>query len=47
MKAHSVQQTKHQLRHKITQQGIFENTRNCIGPLNDENKLQVDERTKN
>ena len=47
METHIVPQTKHQLRHNINKHVNFENTRNCMGPLNDENKLQVDEMNKN
>ena len=36
-----VQQTKHQLRHNISRLVIFLNARNYLGPLDDENKLQV------
>ena len=42
MKTHIVQQTKYQLRKIISRHLGNENTRNGMGPLNDENKLQVD-----
>ena len=47
MKTHIVLQTKHQLPHSISKHVIFlKKTRNCMGPLNHENKLQVDETNK-
>ena len=44
MKKHFVQQTKHQLRNKISRHVNVRVKLNWMGPLNDENKLQVDER---
>ena len=39
MKTLIVQQTKHQLRHKICRGVNFFNSRSWMGPINDENKL--------
>ena len=47
MKTQIFLQSKHQLRHNITRGGNFWYSRNCVGPLNDENKLQVVEKNKN
>ena len=46
MKTHFVQQTKRPWRHNIGGYAIVWNTRNCMRYLNDENKLQVDEKNK-
>ena len=40
-------QTKRQLQQDITGLLNFMNTKNRIGPVNDENKLQVDEKENN
>ena len=45
MKTHIVQQTNYQLRHDINGQIVLE--LQGIEPLNDENKVQVDERNNN
>ena len=45
MKTQIVQQTKHQLQLDINGKMVFELKR--MEPLNDENKLQVDEKKKN
>ena len=45
MRSHIVQQTKYQLRHDINGQILFE--LQGMEPLNDENKVQVDETNKN
>ena len=37
-------QTKHQLQHNISWYVNFWNSRNWVGPLNDENELEVDEK---
>ena len=42
MKTHIVQQTKYQLGRNIIKHVKFLNAKNGMGPLNDENKLQVD-----
>ena len=43
MKIHMVLQTEQQLRHNIRKQVYFlKKTMNCMGPLNDVNKLQAD-----
>ena len=47
MKSPIVQQTKHMLRHDINEKNTFWITRNCMEPLNDEIKLQADEKNKN
>ena len=39
MKTHNVHQTKNQLRHNISRQVVFRNSRNWSGLLNDEIKL--------
>ena len=44
MNTHIDQQTIHQLRHKLSKNVNFLKTRN--GPLNHENKLQIDEKNK-
>ena len=46
MKTQIVQKTKYQLGHDISKHVNFKSTRNCTGPLNDENKLQNDEHNK-
>ena len=46
MKPHIVQQTKHLLFQNIRKPVILKNTWNCMGPLKDENKLQIDETVK-
>ena len=46
MKALFVHQTKHQLRHNISRHVNFLNSSSWMGPLNDDNKLQVDEENK-
>ena len=45
IKAHIVQQTNHQLRDNINKQLRFSITGIWMGPLNDENKLQVEEKS--
>ena len=47
MKKHIVLKTNDQLRQNINKQVNFENTKNCMRFLNDENKLQVNEKNKN
>ena len=47
MKPLIVLKTNDQLRQNINKQVNFENTRNCMRLLNDENKLQVNEKNKN
>ena len=47
VKTHIVQQTKHQLRQKINRNVNFGTKRIWMGPLNDENTPQVDEKNKN
>ena len=42
IKTHNVPQTKHQFRRNLDRKLNFWITRSWIGPLNDENKLQVD-----
>ena len=44
MKLHIVQQTIHELWHNISREFNFWSTRNWMGSLNDESKLQVDEK---
>ena len=44
MKAHFLKQAKHQLRHNISRHIKFENSRNRMGPLKGDNKLQVDKK---
>ena len=46
MKTYIVPQTKNHLRHNINRQFIFWITRNWMGPLNNDNVLQVDEKWK-
>ena len=43
METHIVENEKHQLRFNISKQGSFKIQRNCMGTLNDEKKLPVDE----
>ena len=43
MRTYNVQQTKNQLLHSISRYVSYGNTQNWLGPLNDENKQQVDE----
>ena len=45
MKTHFVQQIIHQLQYNINRHVNFEIVGNRMGPLNDENKLQIDEKT--
>ena len=44
MKTLIVHLTKYQLRHIISKQGYFYNKWSCIGTLNNENRLQIDEK---
>ena len=44
MKTHIVQKTKQRFRHNTTKHFNFQNTWNCMGPLNEENKLHIDEK---
>ena len=43
MKTYTGQQTKHRLRHNISKHVNFQSAWNCMGPLNGEIKLQVNE----
>ena len=47
METHIVQQTIHQLHHNISKQVLFQSSWKWLGPLNDENNLQIDEKYKN
>ena len=44
MKTHIAHQVKQQLKNYISRHATFWTSRNCMGPLKDENKLQVDEK---
>ena len=43
MKTHNVRQTIHQLLHNISRDVKFSSTRNWMGSINGENKLQIDD----
>ena len=43
MKTYIVQQTKRQLHNNFSKHDSFQNTSNCMGPLSDENKLQIEQ----
>ena len=44
LKAYLVQQTKHKLRENVSRHVNFRVSRNWMGPLNDDKRLQVDEK---